>query len=79
MATRLAEPVVLAAAKAALYPDIENRPRRYAVTDTQFTLDSWGSWPVPSSVHEQLRPFNALRFARASRICLESGHRRPVF
>jgi len=63
MGTRLAEPVVLAAAKTALYPDIENRPRRYAVTDTQFTLDSWGSWSVPSSVQEQLRPFNALRLS----------------
>ena len=63
MGTRLAEPVVLAAAKTALYPDVENRPRRYAVTDTQFTLDSWESWSVPSSVHDQLRPFNALRLA----------------
>ena len=61
MAATLAEPVVLAAAKEALYPDIENRPTRYAVTDTQFTRASWGGWPVPASVHERLRPFNAIR------------------
>lgn len=61
MATALAEPVVLAAAKDALYPDIENRPTRYAVTDTQFTRGSWGGWTVPASIHERLRPFNAIR------------------
>lgn len=40
MATTLGEPVVLAAAKEALYPDIENRQHRYAVVDMQFTMDS---------------------------------------
>jgi hypothetical protein len=57
----LAEPVVLAAAKEALYPEIENQPRRYAVVDTQFTTDSWGNWSIPSSVHSRLEPFNAIR------------------
>lgn len=61
MASTLAEPVVLAAAKDALYPDIENRPRRYAVTDTQFAVDSWGGWAVPTEIHDRLRPFNAVR------------------
>ena len=61
MAATLAEPVVLAAAKDALYPDIENRPTRYAVTDTQFTRTTWGDWAVPASVHDRLRPFNAIR------------------
>ena len=61
MAATLAEPVVLAAAKEALYPDIENRPSRYAVTDTQFSVATWGDWTIPTAVHERLRPFNAIR------------------
>ena len=63
MAASLSEPVVLAAAKDALYPEIENRPRRYAVVDTQFTVDSWGGWAVPASVRDRLMPFNAIRLS----------------
>ena len=63
MAASLPEPVVLAAAKDALYPEIENRPRRYAVVDTQFTVDSWGGWAVPASVRDRLMPFNAIRLS----------------
>ncbi|MFB6252685.1 MAG: hypothetical protein ABEI27_13560 [Halobellus sp.] len=60
MAT-LAEPAVLAAAKDALYPDLAERDDRYAVTETQFTVDSWGGWSIPDGVRERLRPFNAIR------------------
>jgi len=63
MAASLPEPVVLAAAKEALYPEIENQPRRYAVVDTQFTIDSWGGWSIPASVRDRLMPFNAIRLA----------------
>lgn len=65
MAVELAEPVVLAAAKEALYPDVENEPGHYAVTETQFTQDSWGGWSIPDAVRDRLAPFNAVR--------LESG------
>ena len=65
MAVELAEPVVLAAAKDALYPDVENEPGHYAVTETQFTQDSWGGWSIPEDVRDRLAPFNAVR--------LESG------
>lgn len=61
MAATLAEPVVLAAAKDALYPTIQDQPHRYAVTDTQFAVDAWGGWTIPSSVHNRLMPFNAIR------------------
>lgn len=61
MAASLAEPVVLAAAKDALYPEVDNQPDRYAVTDTQFSVSNWGGWEVPPAVHERLRPFNAIR------------------
>ncbi|MFD1684823.1 hypothetical protein [Halobellus litoreus] len=64
MAT-LAEPAVLAAAKDALYPDLENRDDQYAVTESQFTADSWGGWCVPDDIRDRLRPFNSIR--------LESG------
>ncbi|MFB6090012.1 MAG: hypothetical protein ABEJ97_03045 [Halobellus sp.] len=64
MAT-LAEPAVLAAAKDALYPDLDDRDDRYAVTETQFTADTWGGWSIPDDVRERLRPFNSIR--------LESG------
>ena len=59
--TTLAEPAVLAAAKDALYPDIAERDDRYAVTETQFTVDSWGGWSVPDGIRERLRPYNAIR------------------
>jgi len=68
MAT-LAEPAVLAAAKGALYPDLETRDDQYAVTESQFTADSWGGWSVPDDVRDRLRPFNSIR--------LESGGCHP--
>jgi hypothetical protein len=37
MAVTLAESTVLAAAKDALYPDIDAAPDQYTVTETQFT------------------------------------------
>ena len=52
MAVSLPEPVVLAAAKDALYPEIENRPHRYAVVDTQFTIDSVAELPCPGTGRE---------------------------
>jgi len=61
MAATLAEPVVLAAAKEALYPDLGASPTQYAVADTQFTRMTWGEWSVPESVHDRLRPFNSIR------------------
>ena len=61
MSVELAEPVVLAAAKDALYPDVENEPGHYAVTETQFTRDSWGGWSIPDEVRDRLAPFNAVR------------------
>ncbi|WP_188876546.1 hypothetical protein [Halarchaeum grantii] len=63
--TTLAEPTVLAAAKDALYPDVSERPDRYAVTETQFTTAIWGSEPISPTIHERLQPFNSVR--------LESG------
>ncbi|MFA1610766.1 hypothetical protein [Halobellus rubicundus] len=60
MAT-LAEPAVLAAAKDALYPDLDDRDDQYAVTETQFTAEAWGGWSIPDDVRERLRPFNAIR------------------
>lgn len=63
MPTTLAEPVVLAAAKTALYPGLQNHPQQYAVTDTQFAVDSWGGWTVPEDIQNQLMPFNAIRLA----------------
>lgn len=37
MAATLAEPVILAAAKETLYPDLTISSEQYAVTETQFT------------------------------------------
>jgi hypothetical protein len=59
----LAEPVVLAAAKDTLYPDLSSHPNRYAVTESQFTVDSWGSWSIPDEIHERLKPFNSVQLA----------------
>lgn len=73
MATSLPESVVLAAAKDALYPDIENRPRRYTLVDTQFTIGSWGGWSVPASVWDRLMPFNAIRLASDEPDLLDVG------
>jgi hypothetical protein len=58
----LAEPTVLAAAKDALYPDID-RSSAYAVTETQFTVDRWGDWEIPQETHDRLAPFNTIRLA----------------
>ena len=58
----LAEPTVLAAAKDALYPDIDRSPA-YAVAETQFTVDRWGDWEIPGETHDRLAPFNTIRLA----------------
>lgn len=63
MAATLAEPAVLAAAKDALYPDLEDEPDQYAVTETQFTVDTWGDWTIPDEIRDRLAPFNAVRLA----------------
>jgi len=59
--TTLAEPTVLAAAKDTLYPDLSSQPNQYAVTESQFTVDSWGTWSIPSDIHERLKPFNSVQ------------------
>ncbi|MEF8854012.1 MAG: hypothetical protein V5A24_00720 [Haloarculaceae archaeon] len=63
MASTLAEPAVLAAAKDALYPGVEHAPGRYAVTETQFTAEAWGDWPIPAEIRDRLAPYNAVRLA----------------
>lgn len=59
----LAEPTVLATAKDTLYPHAGPDETAYAVTDTQFTVDTWGSQPVPQSIRDRLAPFNCVQFA----------------
>jgi hypothetical protein len=63
MPTALAEPVVLAAAKHACYPELDSQTRdsQYAVTDTQFAVESWGEWSIPDAIQSRLQPFNAIR------------------
>jgi hypothetical protein len=63
MTTTLTEPVVLAAAKQACYPSLETRNSNtnYAVTDTQFAVQSWGDWHIPETIRSRLQPFNAIR------------------
>lgn len=63
MAATLAEPVVLAAAKNTLYPDLDATQGQYAVTETQFTRNTWGDWPIPATIHARLSPFNRVRLA----------------
>lgn len=63
MAAALAEPVVLAAAKDALYPDLNNSPNHYAVTETQFTRATWGKWQIPPELRTRLAPFNTIRLS----------------
>lgn len=63
MAAVLPEPVVLAAAKDVLYPDLDNTSNQYAVTETQFTQSKWGDWQIPSEVHARLAPYNTIRLA----------------
>jgi len=61
MAATLTEPVVLAAAKDTLYPDLDDGKDRYAVTETQFTQSTWGGWTIPEALHQRLAPFNTIR------------------
>lgn len=65
MGTRLAEPVVLAAAKETLYPDVDDTEHTYTVTDTQFATNDWHGWQIPDDVRTRLQPMNPVR--------LESG------
>lgn len=57
--TTLIEPRVLLAAKEFLLPG-ENTPG-YAVVDSQFGVENWGSTPVPRAVRRSLRPINTLQ------------------
>jgi hypothetical protein len=63
MAATLREPAVLAAAKDRLYPETLDESGRYAVTETQFTVDTWSDWTVPMAIRERLAPYNAIRLA----------------
>jgi len=63
MAVSLAEPTVLAAAKDALYPNIDTTPDQYAITETQFTQSTWGGWTIPSTIRDRLAPYNTIRLA----------------
>jgi len=60
-AATLAEPTVLAHTKRRLFPD--DGADGYAVTDTQFAVDSWGTVDVAERVRETLAPFNHVRLA----------------
>lgn len=61
MAATLTEPTVLAAAKESLYPDLNDSPDHYAVTETQFTKSSCGGWEIPDELHQRLVPYNTIR------------------
>lgn len=61
MGTRLLEPAVLAAAKDALYPDLEERAGTYAVTETQFTRSHWSDREIPGEIVDRLSPFNTIQ------------------
>ncbi len=61
MAATIPEPAVLAAAKEALYPDLDTNSDQYAVTETQFTKPSWGDWQIPDDLHRRLAPYNTIR------------------
>lgn len=63
MAAPFAEPAVLAAAKEALYPDLNTNSNQYAVTETQFTTATWGNWEIPDDLRRRLEPYNTLRLA----------------
>jgi len=57
----LSEPQVLAHTKRRLFP-ADDEPDTYAVVDTQFAMDEWlPDHPIPSTVREQLSPFNHVR------------------
>lgn len=54
----LSEPQVLAHTKRRLFPD-SNEPDTYAVTDTQFAMETWLSQrPIPEDIRSALAPFN---------------------
>lgn len=60
-AATLAEPTVLAHAKARLFPD-PDAPDTYAVADTQFAGDQWrDDQRVAADVREALSPYNHVR------------------
>jgi hypothetical protein len=61
MVATLTEPTVLAAAKDALYPDLDTSTDHYAVTETQFTKSSWGRWEILSDLRRRLAPYNTIR------------------
>ncbi|ADJ16692.1 hypothetical protein [Halalkalicoccus jeotgali] len=63
MAATLAEPAVLAAAKETLYQNLNTDSEQYAVTETQFTTATWGTWTIPDDVRRRLEPYNTLRLA----------------
>jgi len=63
MAVSLAEPTVLAAAKDALYPNIDTSSDQYAITETQFTQSTWGGWTIPDTIRDRLAPYNTIRLA----------------
>lgn len=57
MAATRAEPAVLVAAKETLYPDLETSSNQYAVTETQFTTPTGGSWVIPDDLRRRLEPY----------------------
>ncbi len=60
-AVSLSEPQVLAHTKRRLFPD-DGRSDAYAVSDTQFSTDEWlAGRSIPTSIREQLAPFNHVR------------------
>ncbi|MFC4452097.1 hypothetical protein [Halorussus aquaticus] len=63
MAATLTEPTVLAAAKETLYPNLDDSPDHYAVTETQFTKSSWGDWEIPDNLRRRLAPYNTIRLS----------------
>ncbi|MFB6092251.1 MAG: hypothetical protein ABEK02_04480 [Haloquadratum sp.] len=63
MAAALPEPLVLAAAKDALYPGEGAESEQYTVTETQFTRDAWGEWQIPAEIRNRLAPFNSVRLS----------------
>jgi hypothetical protein len=61
MDASLAEPVVLAAAKDTLYPNLNTSSDHYAVTETQFTIPTWGGLKITDDLHRRLAPYNTIR------------------
>lgn len=77
MAATLTEPVVLAAAKDALYPNLDNSPNQYAVTEAQFTRSTWGDWQIPPELRTRLAPFNTIRLSGGEPDLLGIGRPEP--